>query len=72
MKKILTLEKAISIKEGLDEKLDKNKNLNFISIEKDNILIEENNSIKVGEEREIDLQKIENQKEKKHDSVRET
>jgi hypothetical protein len=61
MKKILNLEKAITFKKNLDEKT------GFISIEKDNQLIEETNSIIADEEREFDILEIETQKELKSD-----
>jgi len=63
MKKILNLTKAALLKKNLDEKA------GSISIDKDNILIEEQNTIRSNEEREIDIEEIENKKELKSDLI---
>jgi len=60
MKKILTLERANEIKKNLEGH-------SFYSIENDNKLIEDNNSIPASEERQINIQEIESKKEMKSD-----
>ncbi len=58
MKKILNLEQAALLKKNLEKG-------SFYSIDKNNQLIEENNSIIAGKERQVNIQELEDEKEMK-------